>query len=88
MRPLKPDDLLIRKTPVEQHRWAETADRSGQKRPLQLERHQELEQTLRNNPVQSEPYIELARIFCTRSDGWMRSACSIGLLISLRMMKK
>lgn len=64
MQPLKPDDLLIRKTPVEHGRWSERSDpASGAAKPIRLERFQELEQTLRNNPVQSDPYIELARIY-------------------------
>lgn len=64
MRPLKPDDLLIRQTPVEQDRWSESRDGSGLKAsPIRLERFQELEQTLRNNPVMSDPYMELARIY-------------------------
>ncbi len=64
MKPLKPDDLLLRQTPVEQDRWSESSEAgSTTRRPLRLERFQELEQTLRNNPVQSEPYVELARIY-------------------------
>lgn len=66
MKPLKPDDLLIRNTPVNQDRWtqAEEAGATGSSRSVvRLERFQELEQTIRNNPVQPEPYIELARIY-------------------------
>ena len=64
MKPLKPDDLLLRKTPVELERWSETRDAQGRAfRPIRLERFQELEQTLRNNPVMADPYIELARIY-------------------------
>jgi tetratricopeptide (TPR) repeat protein len=65
MKPLKPDDLLIRQTPVELDRWAEGGfDAAGNRMaPVRLERFQELEQTLRNNPVMADPYIELARIY-------------------------
>lgn len=64
MKPLKPDDLLLRKTPVELERWSEGRDALGRTlRPLRLERFQELEQTLRNNPVMADPYLELARIY-------------------------
>jgi tetratricopeptide (TPR) repeat protein len=64
MKPLKPDDLLLRKTPVELERWAEARDGQGRSvRPIRLERFQELEQTLRNNPVMADPYLELARIY-------------------------
>ncbi len=64
MKPLKPDDLLIRHTPVEHNRWVDgSANNNSRSKPVRLERFQELEQTLRNNPVQSEPYMELARIY-------------------------
>lgn len=71
MKPLKPDDLLIRKTPVELDRWAHGVDASGKPvTPVRLERFQELEQTLRNNPVMPDPYIELARIYLNQGR-WM-----------------
>ncbi|MGN6544794.1 MAG: tetratricopeptide repeat protein [Aureliella sp.] len=71
MKPLKPDDLLIRKTPVELDRWAEGTDASGKPMtPVRLERFQELEQTLRNNPIMPDPYIELARIYLNQAR-WM-----------------
>lgn len=66
MKPLKPDDLLLRNTPVSQERWTEgqqSVDGSAQRKVIRLERFQELEQIIRNNPVQSEPYVELARIY-------------------------
>lgn len=71
MKPLKPDDLLIRKTPVELERWVEGLDASGKAvTPVRLERFQELEQTLRNNPVMADPYLELARIYLNQAR-WM-----------------
>jgi tetratricopeptide (TPR) repeat protein len=64
MKPLKPDDLLLRKTPVELDRWSQSRDAQGRAmRTVRLERFQELEQTLRNNPVMPDPYLELARIY-------------------------
>ena len=66
MKPLKPDDLLLRNTPVNQERWTDgeqSADGSAARKAIRLERFQELEQIIRNNPVQSEPYVELARIY-------------------------
>lgn len=65
MKPLKPEDMLLRSTPVGTDRWSKSIDpNSGtQPNPIQLERFQELEQTIRNNPVSSAPYIELARIY-------------------------
>ncbi len=72
MKPLKPDDLLLRNTPVSQDRWTEveqSADGSP-KRAVRLERFQELEQIIRNNPVHPEPYVELARIYL-HQEKWM-----------------
>lgn len=66
MKPLKPDDLLLRNSPVDQDRWTEAqaaSDGSPAMRAIRLERFQELEQIIRNNPVQPEPYVELARIY-------------------------
>ncbi len=73
MKPLKPDDLLLRKSPVDHDRWTE-AQPSGEGAParpaIRLERFQELEQIIRNNPVQAEPYVELARIYL-HQEKWM-----------------
>ena len=66
MKPLKPDDLLLRNSPVDQDRWTEGEQSSNGhviRKQVRLERFQELEQIVRNNPVQSEPYVELARIY-------------------------
>jgi len=64
MKPLKPDDLLMRTSPVELERWGKGVDATGEPvSPIRLERFQELEQTLRNNPVHAAPYVELARIY-------------------------
>lgn len=66
MKPLKADDLLLRNSPVDQDRWTEaqaSADGSPGMKAIRLERFQELEQIIRNNPVQPEPYVELARIY-------------------------
>lgn len=71
MKPLKADDLLIRQTPVELERWSEAREGTGSTAsPIRLERFQELEQTLRNNPVLSEPYVELARIYL-QQERWL-----------------
>jgi tetratricopeptide (TPR) repeat protein len=68
MKLLKPDDLLIRLTPVELERWSEGGMPDGsQPSRIRLERHQELEQAVRNNPVDSAPYVELARIHLHQS---------------------
>ncbi len=66
MKPLKPDDLLLRNSPVDHDRWTEeqtSPDGSTARQAVRLERFQELEQIIRNNPVQAEPYVELARIY-------------------------
>lgn len=71
MKPLRADDLLIRQTPVELDRWSEAREGTGSTpSPIRLERFQELEQTLRNNPVLSEPYLELARIYL-QQERWL-----------------
>lgn len=62
MRNLTPDHLLVRQTPVDDDRWGE-ANEGKIEQKIRLERFQELEQTLRNNPAYSEPYIELAKIY-------------------------
>ncbi len=66
MKPLKPDDLLLRTSPVDHERWVEaqgSINGSTNQRTIRLERFQELEQIIRNNPVQPDPYVELARIY-------------------------
>ena len=73
MKPLKPDDLLLRNTPVTQERWTDgqqSVDGTAPRKAIRLERFQELEQIIRNNPVQSEPYVELARIYL-HQEKWM-----------------
>jgi tetratricopeptide (TPR) repeat protein len=64
MKPLTPDDLLIRETPADDLRWGAALDAPENVVPtVSLERFQELELTLKNNPILPDPYIELARIY-------------------------
>ena len=66
MDPLTPDDLLIRRNPVEVDRWVEGGGDSS--RPaVALERFQTLERVLRENPLTVDPYLELARIYLQRN---------------------
>lgn len=61
MQPLKPQDLLLRHTPVEHDRW--TTGKSTEDRPVPLERFQTLEHVIRDSPIHVEPYLELAKIY-------------------------
>lgn len=61
MQPLKPQDLLLRQTPVEHDRWSE--GKSTEDQPVALERFQTLEHVIRDTPVHIEPYLELAKIY-------------------------
>jgi len=64
MKPLTPEDLLIRQTPAEDLRWGTSPDApEGLVAAVSLQRFQELELTIKNNPIAPEPYIELARIY-------------------------
>ncbi len=68
MPPLTPNDLLIRHNPVEMGRWVDGGDATPQAtRLVSLERFQLLEQALRDNPIHSEPYLELAKIYLQNS---------------------
>ena len=62
MRPLSSQDILNRQTPVDEKSWDadETELPVGS---IRLERFQQLEQILRNNPVNPSPYLELSRIY-------------------------
>lgn len=64
MKPLTPDDLLIRETPADDLRWgASMENQEAVVKPVSLQRFQELELSLKNNPIHPDPYIELARIY-------------------------
>lgn len=64
MQPLTPEDLLIRQTPVESTNWGPSVESDvGNSGPVPLLRFQELELTIRNNPINPDPYLELARIY-------------------------
>lgn len=64
MQPLTPDDLLIRHKPVDKDRWGGgSEEKEHPANSVQLERFQELELTIRNSPINAEPYLELARIY-------------------------
>lgn len=57
MQPLQPDDLIIRQQAPQQEEQRPSAP------PVPLERFQELERIIRDIPLTSEPYIELAEIY-------------------------
>lgn len=64
MKPLTPEDLLIRQTPADDLRWGTSPEASDNVvTPVALQRFQELELTIKNNPIHADPYIELARIY-------------------------
>jgi tetratricopeptide (TPR) repeat protein len=64
MKPLTPDDLLIRETPSDDLRWGTALDTPETPvTTVSLQRFQELELALKNNPILPDPYIELARIY-------------------------
>jgi tetratricopeptide (TPR) repeat protein len=67
MEPLTPDDLLIRRSPVELERWLEGERPSHSPPTVALERFQTLEHVIRDNPLTVEPYLELARIYLQRN---------------------
>ncbi len=64
MKPLTPEDLLIRQKPADDLRWGVSPD--GQENiasTVTLQRFQELELAIKNNPIHVDPYIELGRIY-------------------------
>ncbi len=64
MKPLTPDDLLIRETPSDDLRWGTSLDTpEAVVSAVALQRFQELELSIKNNPIHPDPYIELARIY-------------------------
>jgi tetratricopeptide (TPR) repeat protein len=64
MKPLTPDDLLIRETPSDDLRWGNAPDSpENVVTTVSLQRFQELELAIKNNPIHAQPYIELARIY-------------------------
>lgn len=60
MQPLNPQDLLIRRRPLETDHELATAPATPPARAVPLERFQTLELTIRENPLTVEPYLELA----------------------------
>ncbi len=66
MEPLKPDDLLIRPSPLELERWLEE-ETPRPHTSVALERFQTLEHAIRENPLTAQPYLELARIYLQRN---------------------
>lgn len=70
MEPLTPDDLLIRHRPVDENSWLDGNSESPEPKPqIPLERFQTLEHLLRDNPINVDPYLELARIYL-KSSRW------------------
>lgn len=68
MQPLSPRDLLIRQNPVESDQWESQSDRLERQAQanapqITLERFQTLERVIRDNPLHTEPYLELAKIY-------------------------
>lgn len=61
MQPLTPKDLIIRSKPDDE------SDKKPTGPTITLERYQELERTIRETPLTSEPYIELAGIYLGNS---------------------
>lgn len=60
MQPLNPQDLLIRRRPLETDRELAEQPAGSAPRPVTLERFQTLEQSIRENPLTVGPYLELA----------------------------
>ncbi len=60
MQPLTPDDLLIRRRPLEPGGEPLDDQHTGAVRSVPLERFQALEHAIRDNPLTVEPYLELA----------------------------
>jgi tetratricopeptide (TPR) repeat protein len=64
MDPLSQRDLLIRKQTPEAGDWGGENKPPGEVQPnVPLERFQTLERVVRDNPLTSQPYLELARIY-------------------------
>lgn len=64
MKPLTPEDLLIRETPSDDLRWGTSPDAAETVvTSVTLQRFQELELAIKNNPIHVDPYLELARIY-------------------------
>lgn len=64
MKPLTPEDLLIRQTPADDLRWGVSPEASESiASTVALQRFQELELTIKNNPINVDPYLELGRIY-------------------------
>lgn len=64
MKPLTPEDLLIRETPSDDLRWGSSPDATENAvTAVSRQRFQELEMAIKNDPIQADPYIELAQIY-------------------------
>ncbi len=80
MQPLTPDDLLIRRNPLDSDEWSNEEPPPAE-RAIALERFQTLEHVIRDNPINVDPYLELAKIYMQASR-WtdarrvLESACS------------
>lgn len=70
MQPLNPQDLLIRRRPLETSLELAGDSAGPAPRTVALERFQTLEQTIRENPLTVEPYLELAGYYFD-SQRWM-----------------
>ncbi len=60
MQPLTPDDLLIRRRPLERGGDPNADQHAGPARGVPLERFQALEHVIRDHPLSVDPYLELA----------------------------
>lgn len=60
MQPLTPDDLLIRRRPLDPDGELLAEQHAKPARSVPLERFQTLEHAIRDNPLTVEPYLELA----------------------------
>ncbi len=64
MKPLAPEDLLIRQTPGDNLQWGASPDApENVVTPVALQRFQELEVAIKHNPIHAQPYIELGQIY-------------------------
>ncbi len=66
MHPLTPDNLLMRRDPVENDLWLDgdpLAEDSQAGTLIPLERFQALEHVVRDNPIHLDPYLELSKIY-------------------------
>lgn len=69
MQPLTPDDLLIRRRPLDRDGEPLADPNVPPARSVPLERYQALEHAIRDNPLTVEPYLELAGYYLS-SQRW------------------